>query len=96
MNTDSIKGVLQKAGGHVEEAAGALVGSEDLKVAGKEDQLQGSAREAWGKVKDAGEALIDKARAAKYDAEVKTDRSEAYEKEHATSIDTSALDKNGK
>ena len=96
MNSDSIKGVLQKAGGHIEEAAGALVGDENLKVAGKEDQLQGSAREAWGNVKDAGDSLVDKAKAAKYEAEARTDRSEAYEKEHSASIDTSALDKSSK
>ena len=88
MNTDKIKGVLQKAGGHIEEAAGALVGSENLKIAGKEDQLEGAAREAWGNVKDAGNALIDRARAAKYDAEAKSDQAQAYEKQHAVEVDT--------
>ena len=96
MNSDSIKGVLQKVGGHIEEAAGALVGSENLKVAGKEDQLKGSAREAWGNVKDAGDSLIEKAKAAKYEAEAKSDRSTAFEQEHAASIDTSALDPEAK
>jgi uncharacterized protein YjbJ (UPF0337 family) len=88
MNSDTIKGVLQKVAGHVEESAGALVGSENLKVAGKEDQLKGSAREAWGNVKDAGDALIDRAKAAKFDAAAKSERAEAFEKEHAIEVDT--------
>ena len=88
MNADKIKGVLQKAGGHIEEAAGALVGSENLKVAGKEDQLDGSAREAWGNVKDAGNALIDQAKAAKYDAQSKSAQAQAYEKEHSVEVNT--------
>lgn len=87
MNADTVKGALQKVGGRIEEAAGALVGSENLKVAGKEDQLEGSAHEAWGNVKDAGDALIDRARAAKFDAESKSARAEAYEKEHAVQVD---------
>ena len=88
MNADKIKGTLQKAGGHIEEAAGALVGSENLKVAGKEDQLEGSAREAWGNVKDAGNNLIDQARVAKYDAQTKSDLAQAYEKQHAVEVNT--------
>ena len=82
MNEDNIKGGLQKVGGRIEEAAGALVGDHDLKDAGREDQLKGSAREAWGNVKDAGNALIDKARAAKYDAEAKSSDAEAFDREH--------------
>jgi uncharacterized protein YjbJ (UPF0337 family) len=69
VNNDTVKGALQKVGGHVEEAAGALVGDHNLKEAGREDQIKGGAREAWGNVKDAGNALIDKAKAAKFDAE---------------------------
>ena len=88
MNTDTIKGILQKAGGRVEESAGALVGDENLKVAGKEDQLTGAAREAWGNVKDAGGALIDRARAAKFDAEAKSEAAQAYEGRHAVDVNT--------
>jgi uncharacterized protein YjbJ (UPF0337 family) len=86
MNDDKVKGALQKAGGHVEEAAGALVGDENLKLAGKEDQIKGEAREAWGNVKDAGDALIDRARAAKADAELKSARANAFEREHAVEV----------
>jgi uncharacterized protein YjbJ (UPF0337 family) len=82
MNSDTIKGSLQKVGGRIEESAGVLVGDENLKVAGKEDQLKGAAREAWGNVKDAGNALIDRARAAKLDAEIKSERSTEFEREH--------------
>ena len=86
MNEDNIKGSLQKIGGHIEEAAGALVGDHDLKDAGREDQLKGSAREAWGNVKDAGNALVDRARAAKYEAEVKSDAAESFDREHTPVI----------
>ena len=48
MNDDKIKGVFQKIGGHIEEAAGALVGDENLKVAGKEDQLKGGGARGVG------------------------------------------------
>ena len=82
MNTDQVKGGLQKIGGHIEESAGALVGDEGLKIAGKEDQIKGSARQAWGNVKDAGEALVDRARIAKADAEIKSERAKAFDREH--------------
>lgn len=82
MNEDNVKGNLQKIGGRVEESAGALVGDHDLKDAGREDQLKGAAREAWGNVKDAGNALIDRAKGAKYDAEAKSNEAEAFDHEH--------------
>ncbi len=82
MNEDNIKGSLQKIGGRIEEAAGALVGDPNLKDAGREDQLKGAARDAWGNVKDAGNALIDRARGAKYDAEEKSAAAESFDKEH--------------
>ncbi len=88
MNVDKVKGILQKVGGRVEESAGALVNSENLKVAGKEDQLDGSAREAWGNVKDAGDALIDRAKAAKFEAQTKSDRAAAFEEEHTVDVTT--------
>ena len=86
MNDDKVKGVVQKIGGRVEEAAGALVGDENLKLAGKEDQIKGEAREAWGNVKDAGEALVDRARVAKADAELKSARAQAFDREHAVEV----------
>ncbi len=89
MNGDTVKGVMQKIGGHVEEAAGALVGNQNLKDAGEEDQIKGGAREAWGNVKDAGDTLVDKARAAKYDAEAKSEQSRAFDRDHDVSVDKS-------
>ena len=88
MNSDTVKGILQKVGGRIEESAGALVGSENLKVAGKEDQLEGSAREAWGNVKDAGDALIDRVKASKFEAEAKSERADTFEKQHAVEVNT--------
>ena len=82
MNEDNVKGPLQKIGGRVEEAAGALVGDHNLKQAGQEDQIKGAAREAWGNVKDAGNALVDRARATKYDAEDKSVAAETFDREH--------------
>ena len=87
MNNDTVKGVLQKISGRVEEAAGAISGDHNLKEAGQEDQLKGSACEAWGNVKHAGNALVDKAKAAKYDAEAKTERSTAFEREHEVVVE---------
>lgn len=87
MNDDKAKGAAQKAGGHIEEAAGALVGDHNLKEAGREDQVKGSAREAWGNVKDAGNALVDKATAAKSDAEAKSDQSRTFDREHTVKQD---------
>jgi uncharacterized protein YjbJ (UPF0337 family) len=86
MNDDTVKGELQKIGGHIEEASGALAGDENLKVAGQEDQIKGAAREAWGKVKDAGEALVDRARAAKFDAEAKSEQAKAFDREHRVEV----------
>ncbi len=86
MNQDDVKGVLQKVGGRIEEAAGTLVGDQGLKVAGQEDQLKGSAREAWGHVKDAGDNLVDQARVAKADAEGKTEKAKAFDDEHKVEV----------
>ncbi len=86
MNDDTIKGKLQQIGGHIEEAAGALVGDPALKNAGQEDQIKGSAREAWGNVKDAGNALVDRLRVAKADAEVKSETAEAWDREHTIEV----------
>ncbi len=87
MNDDKAKGVLQKIGGHVEESAGALVGDHNLKEAGREDQIKGSAREAWGNVKDAGNALVDRSRGAKVDAEAKSHDARVFDQEHDVKVD---------
>jgi uncharacterized protein YjbJ (UPF0337 family) len=86
MNSDQVKGILQKVGGRIEESAGALVGDEGLKIAGKEDQIKGDAREAWGNVKEAGNALIDRVKVIKADAEIKAARAEAFDREHTIEV----------
>lgn len=86
MNSDNVKGKLQELGGRLEEAAGALFNDPTEKAAGKQDQLKGQARDAWGNVKNASNDLIDNARAAKADAEVKTDRSQAFDRDHESVI----------
>ncbi|MBB5058627.1 uncharacterized protein YjbJ (UPF0337 family) [Granulicella aggregans] len=86
MNNDTVKGTLQKIGGRIEESAGVLVNDPALKNAGREDQLKGKAREAWGNVKDAAGDLVDRARAAKYDAEVKSEEAVAFERDHEVAV----------
>ncbi len=86
MNDDNIKGVAQKVYGRIEESAGALFGDEALKVDGQDNQLKGAARDAWGNVKNAGNALIDQARAAKYTAEAKTAESQAFDRDHSVEV----------
>jgi uncharacterized protein YjbJ (UPF0337 family) len=93
MNKDQIKGALQKAGGHIEEAAGALVGDAGLKSAGQEDQIKGDARQAWGNLQEAGDALIDRAKVAKADAEVKAARAQAWDREHQVVVQLPADEK---
>lgn len=41
MNDDTVKGVLRKIGGHIEEAAGALVGDEGIEDCGPGGPDQG-------------------------------------------------------
>ena len=86
MNQDNIKGKLQELGGRLEEATGTLINDPNMKIAGQQDQLHGEARNAWGNVKDAGDALIERARAAKADAEIKSERSEAFDTDHKVEV----------
>lgn len=86
MNSDQVKSALQKAGGHLEVSATTLVGNERLKEAGRENRIKGEAREAWGKVKEAGCTVIDRARAARVDAEIKSRSAKAFDREHRVEI----------
>ncbi len=86
MNSDNLKGKLQEVGGRLEEATGTLINDPNMKIAGEQDQHKCSARNAWGNVKDAGEALVDRARAAKVDAEVKSERAEAFDNDHKVTV----------
>lgn len=57
MREEHVKGALEKVGGRIKEAAGALVGDERLKAEGKFDQVKGGAHQEWGDVKDAANDL---------------------------------------
>jgi uncharacterized protein YjbJ (UPF0337 family) len=74
MSEEHIKGGLEKVGGRIKEAAGALVGNERLKADGQLDQVKGGAHQAWGDVKDAAKNLADRLHGAKVDAETAVDR----------------------
>jgi uncharacterized protein YjbJ (UPF0337 family) len=60
MSEEHVKGGLEKAGGRIKEAAGALVGNERLKSEGQLDQVKGGAHQAWGDVKDTAKDLAAK------------------------------------
>jgi uncharacterized protein YjbJ (UPF0337 family) len=60
MSEEHVKGGLEKVGGRIKEAAGALVGDEGLKAEGQFDQVKGGARQAWGDVKDAAKNVADR------------------------------------
>jgi len=60
MSEEHVKGGLEKAGGRIKEAAGALVGNERLKSEGQLDQVKGEAHKAWGDVKGAAKDLAAK------------------------------------
>lgn len=60
MSEEHVKGGLEKLGGRVKEAAGALTGNENLKAEGQLDQVKGGAHQAWGDVKDAAKNVADR------------------------------------
>ena len=59
MDEEHIKGMAEKAGGAIKDAAGKLTGNEKLQAEGKADKVEGSARESVGDVKDAGRNVAD-------------------------------------
>ena len=60
MREEHVKGGLEKVGGRIKEAAGALIGDKRLKAEGQFDQVKGRAHQAWGDVKDAARDLADR------------------------------------
>ena len=60
---DQERGTLKDAGGKVERGAGDLVGDDQLRAKGTEDQAEGKAQNLFGKAKEAvgkaGEAVKD-------------------------------------
>jgi uncharacterized protein YjbJ (UPF0337 family) len=57
MSEEHVKGGLEKVGGRIKEAVGALVGNKRLKAEGQFDQVKGGAHQAWGGVKDVAKDL---------------------------------------
>jgi len=57
MSEEHVKGGLEKVGGRIKEAVGALVGNKRLKTEGQFDQVKGGTHQAWGDVKDAAKGL---------------------------------------
>ena len=51
--SDKIKGYANEAAGRIKKATGKVVGSEELQVKGKMQELKGEGQVAVGKTKDA-------------------------------------------
>ncbi len=57
MDKSTVQGKVEKATGHVKEAAGDLTGNDKLQAEGAKDQAKGQVHEMVGAVKDAGKAI---------------------------------------
>ncbi len=55
MNKDKIEGVTQQGVGAIKDAAGKVLGNDKLRAEGLADKVLGSAKEAIGDLKDAGD-----------------------------------------
>ncbi|HYP85234.1 CsbD family protein [Variovorax sp.] len=60
MNKDQVKGTMDKAKGHVKEAAGKAVGNERLQAEGNADKASGAVQKKVGDVKEAAKTLTSK------------------------------------
>jgi uncharacterized protein YjbJ (UPF0337 family) len=81
MSEEHIKGGIEKLGGRIKEATGALTGNEHLKSEGRLDQVKGGAHEAWGDVKDAAKDLGAKLRQTAVKSETAVNRRTVLERE---------------
>ena len=81
MSEEHVKGGLEKAGGRIKEAAGALVGDEHLKAEGRLDQVKGGAHQAWGDVKDAARNLAGRPHDNTVKGETAAERKTAAERD---------------
>ena len=81
MSEEHVKGGLEKAGGRIKEAAGALVGNDRLKAEGQFDQVKGGAHQAWGDVKDAAKDLAARLHQNTVKGEVAAEREAAAERD---------------
>jgi uncharacterized protein YjbJ (UPF0337 family) len=81
MSEEHVKGALEKVGGRVKEAVGALAGDERLKAEGQFDQVKGGAHQAWGDVKDAAKDLTARLHQNTLKGEVAAEREAAAERD---------------
>lgn len=57
MNESKVEGFLDKAKGKIKETLGNTFNDQSLANSGVADQVKGSAKEAWGSVKDSASKL---------------------------------------
>ena len=81
MSEEHVKGGLEKVGGRIKEAVGALVGNKRLKAEGQFDQVKGGAHQAWGDVKDAAKDLTARLHQNTVKGEVAAEREAAAERD---------------
>jgi uncharacterized protein YjbJ (UPF0337 family) len=89
MNEDRIEGTVKKAGGAVEEAAGKIVGDEELETKGILNQAVGTVQDGYGKVRDKVKDLIEDAPAA---ARTAIDTSRDYARRGSVAVTRAAGD----
>ena len=81
MSEEHVKGGVEKVGGRIKEAVGALAGDESLKAEGQFDQVKGGAHQAWGDVKDAAKDLAARLHQNTVKSEVAAERETAAERD---------------
>ena len=59
MNKQTVEGKFDQVVGKVKEKVGEATGNQKLANSGVAEQIKGSARETWGKTKDAASAIRD-------------------------------------
>jgi uncharacterized protein YjbJ (UPF0337 family) len=59
MDSNNVKGNLEKLGGKIKETVGELTGNEKLKNEGRADQVKGAAHDALGNLKETGRDAAD-------------------------------------
>lgn len=60
MNKDQIQGRVEQVKGAVKEAAGKVIGNNDLEIEGKVDQTSGKIQSGFGDAKEKLKDVIDK------------------------------------
>jgi uncharacterized protein YjbJ (UPF0337 family) len=60
MDTENVKGNLEKLGGKIKETVGEITGNEKLKNEGKLDQVKGTVHDKLGDLKDKAGDVADR------------------------------------